>query len=92
LQADEVTPALDTSEQAVDGINLIMSQLMNVLDSWISFEDNVMIELDATEQASQRVMAGVTGEVDLVNWTSLDVTTDLIDQVWDWDWDSSIHI
>ena len=54
---------------------------MNVLDSWISFEDNVMVELAAAEQASQLVMTGSVGEVVLVDQTSTDVTTSLIDQV-----------
>jgi hypothetical protein len=60
---------------------MIMSRLMNVLDSWISFEDNVMMELAATEQASQRVMAGTVGEVVLVDQTSTDITTSLVDRV-----------
>lgn len=81
VQADEATPALDTAERAVDSIDLIMSRLMNVLDSWISFEDNVMVELAAAEQASQRVMTGVAGEVELVQHTSTDVTAALLDMV-----------
>ncbi|XP_024380091.1 flagellar radial spoke protein 3 [Physcomitrium patens] len=79
IMADEATPALDTAERAVDSIDLIMSRLMNVLDSWISFEDNVMVELAAAEQASQRVMTGVAGEVELVQHTSTDVTAALLD-------------
>ena len=54
---------------------------MNVLDSWISFEDNVMMELAAAEQASQRVMAGTVGEVVLVDQTSTDITASLVDRV-----------
>ena len=54
---------------------------MNVLDSWISFEDNVMMELAAAEQASQRVMAGTVGEVVLVDQTSIDITASLVDRV-----------
>jgi hypothetical protein len=81
LQADEVTPPLDTPERAADGINLIMARLMNILDSWISFEDNVMEELDASEHAAQNVMRGIVGEVDLVDRTSAAITGSLVDDV-----------
>jgi hypothetical protein len=81
LQADEVTPPLDTAERATDGINLIMARLMNILDSWISFEDNVMEELDASEHAAQNVMRGIVGEVDLVDRTSAAITGSLVDNV-----------
>lgn len=57
-------------ERAEDGMNVIMARLLAILDSWISFEDNVMIELDAAEYASQRVMQGSVGEVGLVTGTS----------------------
>lgn len=81
VQADEVTPPLDTAERAADGMNLIMARLMNILDSWISFEDNVMEELDASEHAAQNVMRGIVGEVDLVDRTSAAVTRSLVDNV-----------
>ena len=57
-------------ERAEDGMDLIMARLLAILDSWISFEDNVMMELDAAEDASQRVMRGSVGEVGLVTGTS----------------------
>lgn len=76
-----MTPPLDTPERAADGINLIMARLMNILDSWISFEDNVMEELDASEHAAQNVMRGIVGEVDLVDRTSAAITGSLVDNV-----------
>lgn len=58
-----------------------MGRLMNILDSWISFEDNVMEELDASEHAAQNVMRGIVGEVDLVDRTSAAITGSLVDNV-----------
>ena len=43
-------------ERAEDGMDIILVRLMSILDAWISFEDNVMLELDAAESASQRFM------------------------------------
>jgi hypothetical protein len=47
-----------------------MAQLLDILDSWITFEDDVMIELDAAESASQFTMQGIVGEVHLVESAS----------------------
>lgn len=68
-------------ERAEDGMDLIMARLLAILDSWISFEDNVMIELDAAEDASQRVMRGSVGEVGLVTGTSEVLLDDVFAQV-----------
>ena len=57
-------------ERVEDGMDIILARLMSILDAWISFEDNVMLELDAAESASQRIMQGFVGEVDLVTNTS----------------------
>jgi hypothetical protein len=51
-------------------MNIVMAQLLNILDSWITFEDDVMIELDAAESASQFTMQGIVGEVHLVESAS----------------------
>jgi hypothetical protein len=68
-------------ERAEDGMDLIMARLLAILDSWISFEDNVMMELDAAEDASQRVMRGSVGEVGLVTGTSELLLDDVFAQV-----------
>lgn len=51
-------------------MNIVMAQLLDILDSWITFEDDVMIELDAAESASQFTMQGIVGEVHLVESAS----------------------
>ena len=80
-QIDETVEPPDYMERAEDGMNLIMARLLAILDSWISFEDNVMIELDAAEDASQRVMRGSVGEVGLVTGTSEVLLDDVFAQV-----------
>jgi hypothetical protein len=78
---DEVVPPADTAERVADGVDMVMARLMNVLDSWITFEDNVMQELDAAEHATHNVMLGIVGEVELVENTSTSVTSSILDRV-----------
>ncbi|CAM6035598.1 unnamed protein product [Sphagnum compactum] len=70
LLVDETVEPPDYLERAEDGMNIVMAQLLNILDSWITFEDDVMIELDAVESASQFTMQGIVGEVHLVESAS----------------------
>ena len=70
LQVDETVECPLYMERAEDGMDIILARLISVLDSWISFEDNVMMEMDAAEAASQRIMEGSVGEVGLVTDTS----------------------
>jgi len=78
---DEVVPPPDTAERVADGVDMVMARLMNVLDSWITFEDNVMQELDAAEHATHNVMHGIVGEVELIENTSTSVTSSILDRV-----------
>jgi hypothetical protein len=78
---DEVVPPPDTAERVADGVDMVMARLMNVLDSWITFEDNVMQELDAAEHATHNVMQGIVGEVELIENTSTSVTSSILDRV-----------
>jgi hypothetical protein len=70
LLVDETVEPPDYLERAEDGMNIVMAQLLDILDSWITFEDDVMIELDAAESASQFTMQGIVGEVHLVESAS----------------------
>jgi hypothetical protein len=70
LLVDETVEPPDYLERAEDGMNIVMAQLLDILDSWITFEDDVMIELDAAESASQFTMRGIVGEVQLVESAS----------------------
>ncbi|KAH9555434.1 hypothetical protein CY35_08G113900 [Sphagnum magellanicum] len=81
IMVDEVVPPPDTAERVADGVDMVMARLMNVLDSWITFEDNVMQELDAAEHATHNVMRGIVGEVELVENTSTSVTSSILDRV-----------
>ncbi|CAM6033571.1 unnamed protein product [Sphagnum compactum] len=81
IMVDEVVPPPDTAERVADGVDMVMARLMNVLDSWITFEDNVMQELDAAEHATHNVMLGIVGEVELVENTSTSVTSSILDRV-----------
>ncbi len=76
-----MVPPPDTAERVADGVDMVMARLMNVLDSWITFEDNVMQELDAAEHATHNVMQGIVGEVELVENTSTSVTSSILDRV-----------
>lgn len=70
LQVDETVECPLYMERAEDGMDIILARLISILDSWISFEDNCMMELDAAESASKRIMEGSVGEVGLVTETS----------------------
>lgn len=66
-------------ERAEDGMDIILARLISILDSWISFEDNCMMEMDAAEAASMRIMQGSVGEVGLVTDTSQTMLGDMIE-------------
>lgn len=70
LQVDETVECPLYMERAEEGMDIVLARLISILDSWISFEDNVMMEMDAAEAASQRIMQGAVGEVGLVTDTS----------------------
>ncbi|KAG0628476.1 hypothetical protein M758_1G030000 [Ceratodon purpureus] len=70
LLVDETVECPLYMERAEDGMDIILARLISILDSWISFEDNCMMELDAAESASKRIMEGSVGEVGLVTETS----------------------
>lgn len=70
MQVDEIVECPAYIERAEDGMEIILAQLISILDSWISFEDNVMVEMDAAESASQKIIEGSIGEVNLVTNTS----------------------
>lgn len=79
MQVDETVECPAYMERAEDGMEIILARLISILDSWISFEDNVMMEMDAAESASQRIMEGSVGEVALVTDTSEAVLSGMIE-------------
>lgn len=70
LLVDETVECPMYMERAEEGMDLILGRLLGILDSWICYEDNVGIELEAAEIASERIMQGSVGEVCLVTATS----------------------
>jgi len=81
MQVDETIECPAYMEKAKDGMEIILARLISILDSWISFEDNVMMEMDATELASQRIMEGSIGEVNLVTKTSGTILSGMIETI-----------